>query len=159
MEITPTPLAQVKLGDDGREYEIAGDAGALADRIQKEIDASLRVRFNESTLHFVIYQLLDAGRFPVTDEKDATRRSLVMRVPMGEWDGRVIRELEPRAWDIRHGISRAATLDAGDARRSADIDYRAEQETAALAYPLFRAIQRETLGMNPRAFIRSGLSR
>lgn len=159
MDITPTPLAQIKLGRDGREYEISGDAGAIADRIQKEIDGSLRVRFNEAGMYFVIYQLLDAGKFPVTSEEDAVTKALVMRVPMDEWDGRVIRELEPRAWDIRHGISRAAALDAGDARRNADIDYRAEQEAAGLAGKLFRAIQKETFGSNPRIFIKSGLSR
>ena len=162
MDIQPVPLAQVKLGADGRQYEVSGEAGRIAQRVT-ELDPSLRVRFVETggpdVGFFVIYQLIGADRKPRSSEHEADGESLVMRVPMAAWDDRVMKELEPRAWDIRHGISRAAVLDADDDRRMAAIDAAIEEESAANAAPLFRAIQREFFSSSPRAFIRSGLGR
>jgi hypothetical protein len=156
MELRPVPLAQVLRGRDGREYEISGHAADIAARV-REIDPSLDVHVNEAG-YFVVTQLVDAGGRAATVETDTTSRQLVRRIPWDEWDGRVVKEFEARAWEIRHGVSAAGRLDALDAKKEADTMYAFDQEVRERAAPLFRAIQREVLNSNPRVFIRKGLA-
>jgi hypothetical protein len=156
MNIARVPLAQVLKGRDGREYEISGHAADIAQRL-REIDPSLDVHVNEAG-YFVITQLVDAGGKATSVETDTTTRKLAGRVPWGEWDERIVKEFQERAWYIRHGISRADVLEASDARRHADAEYQLEQEVKERAYPLYRTFQRIQLGSNPRAFIAKGLA-
>lgn len=157
MEIEPISMTQRKLGRDGREYEISAAASHIVARLH-ELDASLRVRYNDTARYFVVYQLLDAGKNPVTSDRDAVEKAMVLRVPDHAWDDRVIKEWEMRAWEMRHGISAADRLEASDAKRHADVEYAFEQEIKERAYPLYRTMQRIQLGSNPRAFIRKGLA-
>jgi hypothetical protein len=156
MDLAPVPLAQILKGRDGRQYEISGHAADIAQRL-REIDPSLDVHVNEAGF-FVVTQLCDAGGNSTTVETDTTQRRLVRRIPWEEWDGRVIQEFEARAYEVRHGISAAERLDALDAKREADTMYRFDQEVRERAGLLRRAIQRDTLNSNPRAFISKGLA-
>lgn len=158
MEIRPTSAAQVAQGRDGRTYEVSGEAGRIAQRLH-ELDPSLRVTFNEGGMFFVVSQLVDAERRATSVASDTTTEKLVRRVPQDQWDGRVIREFEARAYEIRNGISAAGRLDALDAKKDAATMERLDAEVREKAYPLFRKMQRELFSSNPRAFIASGLSR
>ncbi len=152
MEIVPTSLDQIARGRDGREYEVSGQAGRIVARL-REIDPTLRVAFNEGGEYFVVKQLLDRGGVATSDDQVAVRESLVLRVPMGNWDERVIREMEMRAHELRHGRSAADRLDESDDRRKADVEYALDRDVRERAYPLFRSFQRETLGINPRVYL------
>ena len=156
MEISPVPLAQILKGRDGREYEISGQAADIAARVC-EIDSSLGVHVNEAG-YFVITQLVDAGGNATDVETDTTTRKCVRRVPWDEWDGRIIDEIEQRAFELRNGISAADRLDALDAKKEADTMYAFDQDVRERAEPLYRAIQREVFSSKPTAFIRKGLA-
>jgi hypothetical protein len=152
MDIAPVSLVQVVAGRDGRQYEISEQAGHIAARL-REVDPTLRVEFNDRGMFFVVVQMVDRGGAATADELAAVKRELVLRVPMSDWDDRVVREMEMRAHEIRHGRSAADRLDESDARRSADAEYRLDQEVRERAYPLFRSFQRGTLGINPRIYL------
>lgn len=156
MELRPVPLAQVLKGRDGREYEISGEAANIAARLN-EIDPTLDVHVNE-TGYFVVTQLVDAGGNATSVETDTTVRKCVRRIPWDEWDGRVVKEFEARAWEIRNGVSAADRLDALDARKTADAEAAMDAEVRERSAPLFRAMQKEIFNSNPRAFIRKGLA-
>jgi hypothetical protein len=152
MNISPVSMDQVMLGRDGREYLVTGEAAGIAAQLH-QLEPSLRVSFNEGGMYFVVSQMVDAAGRSTAIEDEAVRHECVMRVPMGEWDGRVVREWEMRAHELRHGISAADRLDADDDRRHADTMYAFEQEVKERAYPLFRSFQRATLGINPRIYL------
>lgn len=154
MDIAPVTVVQLARGRDGRQYEISGEAGRIA-KMLRDLDPSLRVGFNEAGMFFVVKQLLNAHRLPVENDTDAVREECVMRVPMGEWDERVVRDFEMRAHELRHGINPADRLDALDAKRKARDEYEVDQMIRERAEPLFRCFQRNIIGTNPRAFISS----
>jgi hypothetical protein len=155
MEIAPVPLAQILKGRDGRQYEISGHAADIAARI-REIDSSLDVTVNE-TGYFVVTQLVDAGGVATDVETDTTKRTCVRRVPWGEWDGRIIAEIEQRCYELRHGISASDRLDALDAKKEADTMYAFDQEVRERAGKLFHSMQKG-LGVKPRIFLSKGLA-
>lgn len=145
MEIRPVPLDQVVEGRFGRQYVVTGEAGRIAKRLQ-EIDPSLRVKFNELREggYFIVTQVVPEG--PRKGEEH-----IVMRVPMMDWDERVIREWEMRAWELRNGISPIKRIEEAEARAKAAADHELEEMIGERAYPLFRAFQRG-LGINPRSY-------
>lgn len=144
MEIRPVPLTQIVRGRDGRQYEVSGDAGTVA-RDLHEIDPSLEVHFNDQGF-FVILQTVPDG--PRKGSKE-----VVMRVPADDWDQRVVRDFRMRNYELRHGHSVADRLDREDAAVKAAADKQYADDCAALAGPLFHAIQRDVLGTRPRIFI------
>jgi hypothetical protein len=143
IDVTPTLATQILRGHDGRIYEVSGEAGRVA-KMLADLDPPLHTRFAEGPMAFVVSQRTADGT-----------EHLVGRVPMDQWNERVVRDFEQRAYEVRNGISAAARLDALDAKAKADRDYETDQMLRERAAPLFRAIQRETLGSNPRIYIRS----
>ncbi len=138
MEIPGIGLVQVLKGRDGRDYEVSAQAGDVARQLA-ELDPRLKVAFRERDGEFVIFTRDDSGDH------------LVTKVPAGEWDGRVVKEFEQMAHEVRNGVSVAGRLDAKDAKLKADREYAFEQAVGEKSYDLMRAIQREE-GINPRSF-------
>ena len=131
-------MTQVHKGRDGRQYEVSGTAADIARQL-KEIDDSISVQYNEYGEFFCIVQTLPDGT-----------ECLVQRVPVNEWDGRVVKWFEPRAWEIRNGVSAADRLEKAD-REAKEQRLKAVEEAAGeKAYDLMRAIQKDVHGMNPR---------
>jgi hypothetical protein len=157
LELAPVSLTRIEAGRDGRQYEVSGEANHIIQRL-REIDPSLGVDVNEAG-YFVVWQIIGADGAATPVETDTTERKLVRRIPWEDWDGRVIKEFEARAYEIRNGISAAARLDALDAKRSAATMHAFDEDVRERAYPLFRKMQRELFSSNPRVFISSGLSR
>lgn len=151
MDIRPVPFEQVLLGRDGRTYGVSGEAGRIVQRLH-EIDPSLRVHFNEGGMFFVVSQLVDAAGAAVATEADSAGEKLVMRVPADDWNEKVVKDLELRAFEVRNGISAAVRLDRLDAQREKDTYARLEADVGERSYDLFRAFQKD-LGINPRIFV------
>jgi hypothetical protein len=156
LEIAPIPLAQIRAGVDGRQYEISAEAGSITARLQ-EIEPTLRIVFNETGGFFAVQQVVDAGGHSTPVETDTTQRKCVLRVPADGWDERVVREIEMRAHELRHGISANARLEAEDDRRHRDADEAFHQDVGERAERLFHGFQRGLLNMNPRAYFSRGL--
>lgn len=144
MEISPVSVDQVQAGRDGRQYLIEGSAGLVAKRLH-DIDPTLKVYFNERGNFFAVAQVVPDG--PKKGEE-----SLVMRVPMDEWDERVVLEMQMRNYELRNGINPADRLDALDRKAAAEKDYAFDQDVRSKAEPLMRAIQKD-IGFKPRIFV------
>ena len=146
MEISPVSLDQIVAGRDGREYVVSGQAGRIAARLA-ELDPPLKVNFNEGGMYFAIYQVVDRGTHEV--------EQLVGRVPMDEWDERVVKDFTLRAWELRNGVNPADRLDRLEADAKAKKERAFDEAVGEAAYPMMRAIQRELVGTNPRIFVPS----
>jgi hypothetical protein len=146
MEIRPVSADQIKLGQDGRMYEVTGEAGRVVKHLQA-IDESIVAHFNEGGNFFTIAQRLADPADPLR-----TRDFPVMRVHPDDWDDRIASEFRMRFWELRHGVSAADRLDAQDDQRKADAQYRLEQEVGEAVAPLFHAFQRD-IGVKPRIFL------
>lgn len=144
MEISPVSLDQIVSGRDGREYVVSGQAGRIAARLA-ELDPPLKCSFNEGGMYFAIYQVVDQGSREV--------EQLVGRVPMDEWDDRVVKDFALRAWELRNGVSPADRLDKLEADATARREQAFDDAIGEAAYPIMRAIQRELVGTNPRIFV------
>lgn len=144
MEIRPVSLTQIVAGRDGRQYEVSGQAGRVA-QLLTEVDPSLRVEFNEWGNFFVVIQTIPIG--PRAGDEEC-----VMRVQADDWDERVVRDFQLRNHELRHGISACDRLDAEEAAYKAERDYQLDQRTAEVANKLFHSLQREVVGITPRAF-------
>ena len=141
--ISPVPLAQIVTGRTGRQYEVSGGAALIAQRLH-DLDESLEVHFND-TGFFVVIQTIPEG--PRKGEKD-----VVMRVPADEWDGRVVKEWEERAYEMRNGISPIDRLERLEQEARDAREYDLDQRTSEVAQRLFVSLQREVVGIKPRAF-------
>ncbi|HEU4975285.1 MAG TPA: hypothetical protein VFT50_09365 [Baekduia sp.] len=148
MEIRPVSIDQIALGEDGRCYEVTGEAGRIAQDLQA-IDPTLVVHFKERGDYFVVAQRLADPRDPLQ-----TRDYPVMRVAADDWNERIVREFEMRNHELRHGQSAADRLDAEDERRKRAADQRFEEAVGEACVDLFRAFQRG-LGTKPRIFVPS----
>lgn len=145
MLVPPVSLAQVLRGRDGRQYEVSGQAGLVAQKLH-ELDDSLKVYFNEDGDFFVVVQV-------VPDGPKAGQEEIVGRVPMADWNERVVEDFAQRAYELRNGINPCDRLEAmEDAKKVAD-DAALDEMIRERAAPLFRAFQREVVGMNPRIFV------
>lgn len=140
MEISPVSFAQVQVGRDGRQYEVDGTPGVIAAQL-RDIDPSLTVEYNEYGEFFSVIQTTPDGS-----------EHCILRVRLDEFDGRVIKYIEPRAFEIRNGISIADRLDRETAKARTERLDAVEEAAGERAYNLMRTIQREILGMNPRSF-------
>lgn len=147
MDIRPVSIDQVVAGRDGREYLVTGEAGRIASRLA-ELDPPLKVNFNEGGDYFAIYQTVKEG--PVEVDK------LVGRVPMDNWDDRVVKDFEMRAWELRNGINPIDRIEREEDAARAASDRELEEQIGEAAYPLMRAFQRELIGTNPRVFVPGG---
>lgn len=140
MEISPVSMAQVQTGRDGRQYEVDGTPGEIAKQL-KEIDPSLSVEYNEYGEYFVVIQSTPDGS-----------EHCILRVPLNEFDGRVVKYIEPRAFEVRNGISIADRLEAEQRSKFRAREQAIEEAAGEKAYALMRTIQKDILGVNPRSF-------
>jgi len=147
LPISPVPMEQLVRGRDGRQWTVHAHESEVAKRLV-ELDPTLSVGFHEDGGYYTIIQT-------PTDGPKKGQELAVENVSADEWDDRVILRWQMRAWELRHGISSADRLDAHDARVKADQMHELEEAIGEKAYPLMRSIQRNLLGVNPRAFIRA----
>ena len=137
-------MAQVVEGRDGRRYEVSGMAGDVV-RELKLIDDTLGVEFNEAG-YFVVYQSLDEHRRPLVG---GPLQDVVLRVPMMDWDRRVLGYFEQRAYEVRHGISSNERLDAEAKAAKRAKDHRFHEIVGAHAQRMHHSLRKD-LGVKDR---------
>lgn len=153
MEISPVAIDQLHRARDGGIVEVSGSAGAIV-RDLHEIDETLRVNFNEAGEYFCVYQLLNEHRRP---DVNGCIEEVVLRVPMMEWDRRVVEYFNLRAWEMRHGKSPAARLEAAADKRKAEIEHAQDEQIGEIVQRLYRPFQRALVGSNPRIVLPRGV--
>jgi hypothetical protein len=142
VQITPASTDQVAAGRDGRRYLVTAEAGNIAQQLQ-EVDPRLFVEFIEPPTGSKQEGYYAIGCHVTEHDDDLVFTSRTL-------DGRVVERCRMLDFDLRHGRSQADRMDAEDAAVKRERDYRTEQEYAAGAARLMRAIQKDVLGINPR---------
>ncbi len=138
MEIEPATLAQVAMGRDGKMHEVDDDVGGIALRL-KEIDDSLRLRWNEFGGFFVIYQMLDTA--------EGLLEKLVLTAQ--ELDGRIIKRVE----QITHpSYDFVAEMDRMDEQAQKDKDHAFHEQTGEVAERMAHAVRKDLEAQN-KAFV------
>ncbi len=138
MEIEPATLAQVAMGRDGKMHEVDDDVGGIALRL-KEIDDSLRLRWNEFGGFFVIYQMLDTA--------EGLLEKLVLTAQ--ELDGRIIKRVE----QITHpSYDFVAEMDRMDEEAQKDKDHAFHEQTGEVAERMAHAVRKDLEAQN-KAFV------
>lgn len=153
MEISPIAIDQLHRARDGGIVEVAGSAAQIVADLHA-LDETLRVNFNEAGEYFCVYQLLNEHRMP---DVNGEVEEVVLRVPMMEWDRRVLEYMSRRAWEMRHGLSGADRLDAADAARKATQAHELDEQIGEIAQRLYRPFQRALVGSNPRIVLPRGV--
>ena len=118
MQVEPAHISQIRLGEDGRIYELSADACSVAADLQA-IDKGLKVRFAERGKCFVIYHEAHPGcphNAGPEGHSYLVRSVQAYQNRLGTWEGldsRIVerfREIDPKGgrYDYAQALERAA---------------------------------------------------